>query len=111
LEKQLKNLKIPIFILSFVDDSLFISQHKSISISNVNLFYSYNVISSLLIRFGLVVEYGKTEIFYFPDHMAFSILSLCVKIKDCELSFSLFSFLILFSLIYFSFFLFLELWG
>ena len=34
------------------------------------------------------------------------------KIKDCGLSFSLFSFLILFSLIYFfHFYLFLELWG
>ena len=65
LEKWLKNLRIPISILSFVDNGLFISQHKSISISNVNLFCSYNVISSLLTRFRLVVEYGKTKIFHF----------------------------------------------
>jgi len=42
-----------------------ISQNKSISFSNTNLFYSYNIISSLFIKFGLVVEYGKTEVFYF----------------------------------------------
>jgi len=42
LEKQLKNLKIPISILSFVDNSLFISQHKSISVLNENFFCSYN---------------------------------------------------------------------
>jgi len=65
LEKQLKNLRIPISILSFVDGKLFISQHKSISNSNANLFCSYNVVSSLLTRFGLVVEHGKTEIFHF----------------------------------------------
>ena len=65
LEKWLKNLKIPISILSFVDNSLFISQHKSISVLNANLFCSYNIFSSLLIRFRLVVEYGKTEVFHF----------------------------------------------
>jgi len=65
LEKQLKNLKILISILSFVNDGLFISQHKSISVLNANLFCSYNVISSLLTRFGLVVEHRKTKIFHF----------------------------------------------
>jgi len=65
LEKHLKNLRIPILIISFVDDSLFISQNKSISHLNANIFYSYNVISSLLTRFRLVVEHGKTEVFYF----------------------------------------------
>ena len=65
LENYLKNLKISISILSFVDNSLFIAQYKSISVSNVNLYYSYNVIYFLLIRFGLVIEYGKTEVFHF----------------------------------------------
>jgi len=65
LEKQLKILKIPISIISFVNDGLFISQNKSISLSNANLFCSYNVISSLLIKFRLVVEHGKTEVFHF----------------------------------------------
>ena len=38
LENCLKILKIPILIISFVDDSLFISQNKSISHSNTNFF-------------------------------------------------------------------------
>jgi len=49
LENYLKNLKISISILSFVNNSLFITQYKSIFVSNVNLYYSYNVIYSLLI--------------------------------------------------------------
>ena len=64
-EKYLKNLNIPISILSFVNDRLFISQSKLLSISNTNLFCSYNIILFLLMRFGLVIEYGKIEIFYF----------------------------------------------
>ena len=65
LEKQLKNLKIPVSILSFVNDGLFISQNKSIHVSNTNLFCSYNIVSNLLTKFGLVVEYEKTEVFHF----------------------------------------------
>ena len=64
-EKWLKILKISIFILSFIDNGLFISQHKSISVSNMNLFCSYNIVSTLLTSFGLVVEHGKTEVFHF----------------------------------------------
>ena len=85
LEKQLKNLKIPISILSFVDDGLFISQHKSISVSNVNLFCSYNVISSLLTRFGLVMEYRKTEIFHFSrSHGIFNPSPLDLTLLGCR---------------------------
>jgi len=65
LEKHLKNLKIPISFLSFVDDSLFISQHKSIQVLNANLFYSYNIVSTLLTKFSLVVKHGKSEVFHF----------------------------------------------
>jgi len=32
---------------------------------NVNLFCSHNVISSLLTKFGLIIEYRKTEVFQF----------------------------------------------
>jgi len=72
-EKCLKNLNIPISVLSFVNDRLFISQSKLLFISNMNLFCSYNIISSLLTRFGLVMEHGKTEIFYFSrSHGAFN---------------------------------------
>ena len=65
LEKCLKNLKIPISILSFIDDGLIIVQNKSIDILNTHLFCSYNVLLKLLINFSLVIEYGKTEIFHF----------------------------------------------
>jgi len=65
LEKHLKNLKIPISILSFVDDGLIIAQNKSIDISNTHLFCSYNVLSKLLVDFNLVIEHGKTEVFHF----------------------------------------------
>jgi len=34
-------------------------------VSNTNLFCSYNVISNLLTKFGLTMEHGKMEIFYF----------------------------------------------
>ena len=64
-EKQLKNLKIPVSILSFVDDGLFVTQNKSLTVSNSNLFCSYHIILSLLEKFGLIMEYGKMEMFHF----------------------------------------------
>ena len=73
LEKQLKILKIPISIILFVDDRLFISQSKSISFLNANIFCSYNIISSLLTKFELVVEHKKTEVFHFSrSHEVFN---------------------------------------
>ena len=60
-----KHLKIPISILSFIDNGLIITQNKSIDILNAHLFCSYNVLSKLLINFSLVIEYGKTEVFHF----------------------------------------------
>ena len=65
LENRLKNLKIPVSILSFVDNGLIIAQNKSFDISNSHLFCSYNVLSKLLDSFGLVIEHSKTEIFHF----------------------------------------------
>jgi len=65
IEKRFKILNIPISILSFVDNGLFIIQNKSISISNSHLFCGYNILSKLLNSFGLTVEHSKTEIFYF----------------------------------------------
>jgi len=65
LENHLKNLKIPIPIISFVNDGLFISQSKSFDISNSRLFCCFNILSNLLEKFGLVVEHSKTEIFHF----------------------------------------------
>jgi len=65
LENWLKNLKILISIISFVDDGLFISQSNSFDISNSCLFCSYNILTNFLEKFGLVVEHSKTEIFHF----------------------------------------------
>ena len=74
LEKHLKILKILISMISFVDDGLFISQNKSISHSNANIFCSYNVILSLLLKFSLIVEHGKTDVFHFSRlHGAFDL--------------------------------------
>ena len=64
-EKRLKNLKIPTPILSFVNDSLFVAWEKSLTISNSYLFCSYHIMSSLLKHFRLIIEYEKTEVFYF----------------------------------------------
>ena len=73
LENCLKNLKIPISIISFVDNGLFISQSNSFDISNSHLFCSYNVLTNLLEKFGLVVKHSKTEIFHFNRlHGAFN---------------------------------------
>ena len=65
LEECLKNLKIPVFFISFVDDSLIILQNKLIVTSNSQLFCSYNVLSKLLDSFGLIIEHSKTDIFHF----------------------------------------------
>jgi len=65
LEKYLKNLKIPVSILFFVDDSLFITHSKSLTVSNSLLFCSYNAVSSVLDKFSLILEHEKTEVFHF----------------------------------------------
>jgi len=64
LEKHLKNLNIPASIISFVDDGLIISQNKSIDISNSQLYCSYNILSKLLDKFGLIIKHSKTEVFH-----------------------------------------------
>jgi len=65
LEKQLKNHKIPISFLSFVNDGLLVAQSKFFQLSNFCLFCGYNVASILLSDFGLLVKHSKTKIFHF----------------------------------------------
>ena len=65
LEEHLKILKILISMISFVDDGLFVYQSKSISHLNANLFCSYNVISFILLKYSLIIEHGKTDVFHF----------------------------------------------
>jgi len=54
-EKRLRILKIPVSVLLFVDNGLFIAQNKSFHISNSTLFYSYHIISLFLEQFGLAL--------------------------------------------------------
>jgi len=73
-EKCVKNLKIPVFFLSFIDDGLLISQEKSFEKTNLFLFCSYNIVSSLLDQFGLAIEHKKTKVFYFSrSHRDFNL--------------------------------------
>ena len=82
IEKRFKNLNLPISILSFIDNSLFIVQNKSFTISNSHLYCSYNILSKLLDSFGLIIKHSKTEIFHFnrshgpfnPPHLGGPIL-------------------------------------
>jgi len=64
-KKQVKNLQIPVSLLSFVDDGLLISQQKSFEKINSVLFCSYNIFFSLLNYFSLTIEHDKTEVFHF----------------------------------------------
>ena len=77
LENRLKILNIPVLLISFIDDGLIIAQNKSIDILNSHLFCSYNVLSSLLAKFGLIIKHSKTETFHFNrSHRTFNPLPL-----------------------------------
>ena len=74
LEKCFKILNIPFSLIFFVNDGLFISQNKSIDISNSQLICSYNVLLGLLKKFGLSIEHSKTETFHFDrSHRTFNL--------------------------------------
>jgi len=73
LEKHLKILKIPVSILSFVDNGLFVAQSKSFTILNSHLFFSYNIASNLLLW-----NIQRLKCFIFLDHMGILILSLLI---------------------------------
>ena len=83
LENHLKILKIPVSILSFIDDGLFIAQSKSLSISNLFLFCSYNITSSLLKKFDFIMEHTKIKVFHFSrSHGSFDPPPLDLSILD-----------------------------
>jgi len=63
LENQLKNLKILVSILFFINDRLLVAQSKFFHFSNSLLFCNYNVASNLLSKFGLPVKHSKTKVF------------------------------------------------
>ena len=66
-KKRIKNLKekITTNILSFVNDSLLISQEKSYNLFSSFFLYRYNIMSKILLDSGLVMEYSKSKMFYF----------------------------------------------
>ena len=74
----MKKLSIPIsvFLLSFVDNSLFVSQEKSYEKLNAILYSGYNIVFSLFNKFGLVIEHNRSEIFYFSKSTKEANLSL-----------------------------------
>jgi len=53
---------LPALYISLV---FYVAQSKSLTISNSFLFYSYNIVSLLLKKFGLILEHGKIEVFHF----------------------------------------------
>jgi len=67
IKKRTKNLltPIPVSILLFVNDRLFVSQKKSYKKSNASLFCSYSIISSLFNQSRLVIKHNKSEVFHF----------------------------------------------
>jgi len=68
-EKRINSLSIPIpaSILSFVNDSLLISQKKDFEKTNAILYAGFNIFSPILCNFGLVVEHTKSEVFHFTQ--------------------------------------------
>ena len=82
LEKCLKILKIPVSILSFVDNSLFVAQSKLFTILNSNFLCSYSITSSILEIFRLIMKHGKTEVFHFSrSHGLFDLSQLNLSIS------------------------------
>ena len=64
-EYRAQDLNLIISILSFVNNSLLISQGKMYNITLPELHSSYRVVINLIICFGLVMEHDKSEIFHF----------------------------------------------
>ena len=64
-ELRAQALNLNTSFLSFVDNSLLICYRKTYNTTLPELFNSYRVITDLIVLFGLVMEHGKSEIFYF----------------------------------------------
>ena len=64
-EHRAQALNLDTCILSFVDDSLLISQGKMYNKTLSELYSSYKVVTDLMVTFGLVIKHDKSEIFHF----------------------------------------------
>ena len=98
-KKRMKNLKKnnPTDILSFVDNSLLISQEKSYSLSFSFLLCSYNIMSKILLDASLIMEHSKTKLFYFtsawhPPNLSIDLLSVGGPIIPLNLSGNIWAF-------------------
>jgi len=65
LEKRLNNLKIPVSLISFVNNEIFVSQNTSLAFLNSHLFCSYNIMFSLLEQFGLIIKHKNRSLLFF----------------------------------------------
>jgi len=64
-EQQAQALNLGSSILSFVNNSLLVSQRKTYNKTLLKLTSSYKAVTDLIILFGLVMEHDKLEIFHF----------------------------------------------
>jgi len=64
-EHRAQALNLDTCILLFENDGLLISQGKTYNKTLPELYNSYRVVTDLMVTFGLVMEYNKSEIFHF----------------------------------------------
>ena len=85
--KRIKNLKIPVSFLLFVDDRLFISQKKFFANTNANCFVAIMLYFCYQISLDLQLNMRKLKISIFPDHTVYSILQHWTSVKLVALFF------------------------
>ena len=64
-EHRAQALNLNTCIFSFVDDGLLISQGKTYNKTLPELYNSYRIVTDLMVIFGLVMEYDKSENLHF----------------------------------------------
>jgi len=64
-ECRAQALNLDTSTLSYIDDSLLVSQGRTYNKTLLELTSSYSIISDLMASFGLVMEHDKSEIFHF----------------------------------------------
>ena len=64
-ELRAQALNLNTSILSFVDNSLLISQGKTYNTTLPELYSSYRVVTGLMVCFSLVIKHDKSKIFHF----------------------------------------------
>ena len=80
-EKRIKNLKILILFISFVNNSFFIFQKKSLDKNNTYLFIAITSSHSYWSNLILLLSIEKQNSFTFPDCIIFLILLYWILVK------------------------------